>query len=97
MAMLSAVNAKTYKRTDGVPGSRLGMVAQDVQAACPPEWGNLVQMHYGDAPLQALSYDRLTCVLWSCCQSMQARIEALETKLAANTARPASARGRRTT
>ena len=42
--MLRAVSAKTYRRLD-LPeneGERLGFVAQDVEAAAPPAWGNLV-------------------------------------------------------
>ena len=42
--MLRAVSAKTYQRLD-LPegeGERLGFVAQDIEAACPSDWANLV-------------------------------------------------------
>ncbi len=45
LSMLRAVRVKTYRRLD-MPegeGERLGFVAQDVEAACPSTWGNLVQ------------------------------------------------------
>ena len=40
---LKAVSARTYQRTD-LPGteSRLGFIAQEVEAAIPSSWGNLV-------------------------------------------------------
>ena len=41
--MLRQVSAKTYLRLD-MPGTgpRLGFIAQDVEAACPSTWNNLV-------------------------------------------------------
>ena len=41
--MLRQVSAKTYLRLD-MPdsGSRLGFIAQDVEASCPSAWSNLV-------------------------------------------------------
>ena len=42
--MLRQVSAKTYRRLD-LPegeGERLGFIAQDVEAACPNAWSNLV-------------------------------------------------------
>ena len=79
MSMLKAVDLKTYTRTD-LPGQqRLGFIAQDVQAKCPPEWGNVVNTEYGGStPLLSLSYDRLACVLWGVCKVLDARLAALE-------------------
>jgi len=76
LELLLRVNAKTYKRTDREQDkTRLGFIAQDFEnVAFAP---NLV----GEEPsqgLKTLDYARLTAVLWSCCQSMHARITALE-------------------
>ena len=89
--MLRAVGAKTYRRLD-LPegdGERLGFIAQDVEAACPSAWGNLV----GKTPykwsgnpegneIRTLDYARLVCPLWEACRSMLARIEVLEARVA---------------
>ena len=87
--MLRAVSAKTYRRLD-LPddeGPRLGFIAQDVEAACPPSWSNLVsttQYKWSEAPegadIKVLDYARLTSVLWQCTRSLLARVEALEAR-----------------
>ena len=91
LSMLRAVRAKTYRRLD-LPegdGERLGFIAQDVEAACPSAWGNLV----GKTPykwsgnpegneIRTLDYARLVCPLWEACRSMLARIETLEAQVA---------------
>ena len=86
--MLRQVSAKTYERKD-LPGSgsRLGFIAQDVEAACPPSWSNLVsttQYKWSGAPegadIKVLDYARLTSVLWQCTRSLLARVEALEAR-----------------
>ena len=83
-------SAKTYQRID-MPGtgSRLGFIAQDVEAACPSAWGNLVgtaqySKEQGGAAteIKTLDYARLTAVLWQCTRNLLARVEALEAKLA---------------
>ena len=89
--MLRTVSAKTYRRLD-LPeneGERLGFVAQDVEAACPNAWGNLVgTANYkwsgnGDGgEIRTLDYARLVCPLWQSCRSMLARIEMLEERVA---------------
>ena len=46
LAMLKAVQAKLYNRTDGPlsgAGTRVGYIAQDVQAALPSDWQNVVR------------------------------------------------------
>ncbi len=89
--MLRQVSAKVYTRLD-IPdedGLRLGFIAQDIEAACPPSWRNLVMKtnyKWAGAPegaeIKILDYARLTGVLWQSCNSMLARIEALEARLA---------------
>ena len=88
LSMLRQVSAKTYERKD-LPGSgsRLGFIAQDVEAACPPLWSNLVsttQYKWSEAPegadIKVLDYARLTSVLWQCTRSLLARVEALEAR-----------------
>ena len=87
--MLRQVSAKTYRRLD-LPddeGPRLGFIAQDVEAAAPPLWSNLVsttQYKWSGAPegadIKVLDYARLTSVLWQCTRSLLARVEALEAR-----------------
>ena len=86
--LLRTVSAKTYDRKD-LPdsGSRLGFIAQDVEAACPPSWSNLVsttQYKWSEAPegadIKVLDYARLTSVPWQCTRSLLARVEALEAR-----------------
>ena len=88
--MLRGVSAKTYQRID-LPdtGSRLGFIAQDVEAACPSAWTNLVgttlyAMERGgtEREIRTLDYARPTAVLWQCTRSLLTRIEVLEAKLA---------------
>ena len=88
--MLRQVSARTYQRID-LPGtgSRLGFVAQEVEAACPSAWSNLVgTAQYAKKPgeaetsIKTLDYSRLAAVLWQCTRSLLARVEALEEKLA---------------
>ena len=88
--MLRNVRAKTYRRLD-LPdgeGERLGFIAQDVEAACPSAWGNVV----GRAPLKwsgnpdgneirTLDYSRLVCPLFEACRAMLPRIEQLEMRI----------------
>ena len=75
MQMLDAVSSRTYQRTD-IAGNRLGFVAQEVEALCPPEWANVV--HTQEDGLLAIDYSRISCILWQCCKNLQSRIEALE-------------------
>ena len=70
-------------------GERLGFIAQDVEAACPNAWSNLVgTTNYkwsgnGDGgEIRTLDYARLVCPLWQSCRSMLARIETLEARVA---------------
>ena len=89
--MLRQLSAKTYRRLD-MPdddGPRLGFIAQEVDAACPSAWSNLVgttQYKWsgnGDGgEIRTLDYARLVCPLWQSCRSMLARIEMLEERVA---------------
>ena len=89
--MLRQVSAKTYHRLD-LPddeGPRLGFIAQEVDAACPSAWSNLVgTTNYkwsgnGEGgEIRTLDYARLVCPLWQACRSMLARIEMLEERVA---------------
>ena len=89
LSMLRQVSAKTYTRKDLNDGPRLGFVAQDVEAACPPLWSNLVstaaykweQSPPEGAEIKVLDYARLTSVLWQCTRSLLARVEALEARV----------------
>ena len=70
--MLRNVRAKTYRRLD-LPegeGERLGFIAQDLEAACPSAWGNIVgsaQYRWENMPdggeMKTLDYARLVCPL----------------------------------
>ena len=83
--MLRQVSAKTYQRLD-LPedeGERLGFIAQEVDAACPSAWANLVgKTHYkwsgnGEGgEIRTLDYARLVCPLWQSCKAMLVRITA---------------------
>ena len=89
--MLRQVSAKTYRRLD-LPegeGERLGFIAQDVEAACPTAWSNLVgttQYKWSGngegGDIRTLDYARLVCPIWQACRSMLARIETLEARVA---------------
>ena len=89
--MLRQVSAKTYQRLD-LPddeGPPLGFIAQEVNAACPSTWSNLVgTTNYkwsgngNGGEIRTLDYARLVCPLWQSCRSMLARIETLEARVA---------------
>ena len=67
MKLFQNVDVKTYHRKDA-PGQRIGFIAQDMKEHLPPEFANIMGMHYGgDMPLLSLSYDRLVCILWCVC------------------------------
>ena len=91
LAMLRQVSAKTYRRLDlsDDDGPRIGFVAQDIEAACPSTWSNLVgttQYKWSGngegGDIRTLDYARLVCPLWQSCKAMLARIEQLEQRVA---------------
>ena len=77
--VLKAIEPKVYKRND-LPGdsTRIGFIAQDFEAALPPEWTNIVGAteavgeHLDDrgnaVPAKpstlTLDYSRTACILW---------------------------------
>ena len=88
--MLRQVSARTYRRLD-MPdsGPRLGFIAQEIHAACPSAWTNIVgTTNYrwdgnGEGgEIRTLDYARLTAVLWQCTRSLLARVETLEERVA---------------
>ena len=96
LEILKVVEAKVYKRVDLKDDSpRLGFIAQDLEASFPPEWANIVGKTGGvDEHIDeegnmvparpstlTLDYARLNCVLWECCRSLHARLEAIEARL----------------
>ena len=91
LSMLRNLRPKTYKRLD-LPegdGERVGFIAQDVEAACPPAWANLVGKTTYKWPgmpdggeIKTLDYARLVCPLWESCRAMLTRIEQLEARIA---------------
>ena len=92
LAMLRQVSPKTYRRLDleQDAGPRIGFIAQDVEAACPSLWSNLVgRSDYKwsgnpeGAEIRTLDYARLVCPLWQSCRAMLARIEMLEARVEA--------------
>ncbi len=85
-SIFDAVDVKTYTRTD-IPGSRVGFVAQDVEAAISEEskLQNIVHPIYSNkAPLLGLDYARLaSTVLWGVCKQQQAAIADLAVRVSA--------------
>ena len=85
-AIFNAVDVKLYERTDGVEGTRVGFIAQDVQAHLPND-GSLdmltpkIQKEDGDEDLLGIDYTRLVTVLWGVVKTLTSRIEALEANL----------------
>jgi hypothetical protein len=84
--MLKALSARTYEQLDKpCTGTRLGFIAQEVQAAVPPEFAKLVgsTMYAAteseeETEILTVDYARMSAVLWQCCRSLLARVEALE-------------------
>ena len=87
-SIFDAVEAKEYDfrppgaDVDGQPlpsERRVGFIADDVQAALPAEWSNIVSSKHaaGDEYL-TLDYSRLVCILWTTVKSLTARVAALE-------------------
>jgi hypothetical protein len=84
LSLLRTVSAKTYVRNDMENSDRrCGFIAQEVEAAAHASLGsNLVgSVPSLDTPgeeIMTLSYERMSVVLWQCCRSLLARVEALE-------------------
>ena len=87
LQVLRQVSAMSYVRNDLPERTRrIGFVAQDAEAALAPTslaGTNIVgSIANGDTDMKTMSYERMSVVLWQCCRSLLARVEALEAKLA---------------
>ena len=87
LEVLRQVSAKSYVRNDLPETSRrIGFLAQDAEAALAATslaGTNIVDsIANGDTDMKTMSYERMSVVLWQCCRSLLARVEALEAKLA---------------
>jgi len=88
-AIFDSSEVKTYTRTDGVEGKRLGFIAQEIRSQLPQDISNLVfetraPTPEGEEPgemLLALDYSRLVAVLWGVNKRQQQAIEALTLRL----------------
>ena len=93
LEVLKTVEAKVYKRVDlNDSNFRLGFIAQEVEAAIPSSWGNIVgateavaehvDQEGNTVPVKpstlTLDYARICCVLWQANRAMLTRIEAIE-------------------
>ena len=85
MSILQAVEPKTYQRTDGQTGRRAGFLADDIMDACLENElyvGNIVS-RTGDGQYLGLDYARLSSLLWSCCKTLDAKCNDLESRISA--------------
>ena len=87
LEVLRQVSAKSYVRNDLPERTRrIGFVAQEAEAALAATslaGTNIVgSIANGDTDMKTMSYERMSVVLWQCCRSLLARVEALEAKLA---------------
>ncbi len=84
------VEVQTYRRNDTETSQhRLGFIAQDVQAALPTKWQNVVRpfmFEHEDKSREemlGIDYARLTCVLWGVLKNQQSTISDLAARVAA--------------
>jgi len=85
MSILQSVEPKTYERTDGQPGRRAGFLADDIMMACLDNElyvGNIVT-RTGNGQYLGLDYARLSSLLWSCCKTLDAKCNDLESRISA--------------
>jgi len=83
-SVFDSVNVRTYKRNDyETTRTRIGFVSQEVEAALPTEFQNMVgeytKEQEGKDPiaLKTLDYSRLVCILWGVCKNQQEELAAL--------------------
>ena len=85
MEIFQKVDVKTYTRNDGVVGSRIGFIAQDINDLISEEskLQNLVNPIFKDgATLLGIDYARLgSTVLWGVCKEQQAQIADLNARV----------------
>jgi hypothetical protein len=82
LAVAQALGPSKYIRTDlgelaSNDARRIGFIAQEVQAALPADWSNIVGQSGFDGAL-SLDYAKLTPVLCGAIQALAARVAALE-------------------
>jgi hypothetical protein len=89
-ALFDAVDVKSYRRLDTeTDQSRIGFIAQDIQANAAPEWQNLVRPFLFEQEDETrvdrlgVDYARLSCVLWGVLKVQQARIDDLTSRISA--------------
>ena len=85
--IFDAVETKQYDLRGGIdmdgqqlPSERrVGFIADEVKAAIPTEWTNVVgSKHSGDQEYLTLDYSRLVTVLWGVVKQLSARVAVLE-------------------
>jgi hypothetical protein len=82
LAVAQALKPSKYIRVDlgelaTNHARRAGFIAQEVQAALPADWSNIVSQSSSDGSL-ALDYAKLTPILVGAIQALAARVAALE-------------------
>ncbi len=87
-SIFDAVETKEYDfrppgaDVDGQPlpsERRVGFIADDVKAALPERWSNIVgSKHVAGEDYLTLDYSRLVCVLWATVKRTISRVAALE-------------------
>ena len=93
LSLLSVVDMKTYQRLDTPEENRpfrLGVLAQDVQAGLPSDgkFDNLIDTFlHGEEDdnkqeMLSVSYDRLSCILWTVVKSQQKQLQELTARVA---------------
>ena len=89
--VLRQVSAKHYMRSDPADTTRrICFIAHEAGSALGPHLANTNIMGSierqtaggGTEDLKALSYERMSVILWQCTRSLLARVEALEARLA---------------
>ena len=73
------VETQTYDRTDGIPGHRIGFIANHFENALKDTgYDNIMGKTFDGRNLLTIDHSRLTALLWAQCKNLQKRIEALE-------------------
>jgi hypothetical protein len=95
--VFNAVQVQTYTRTDGVDGSRIGFIAQHMEAALedtgfdnimgttrkhtPPEAPECEEPEPGEE-LLTIDHSRLVAILWGVCKNQQKQLQELTARVA---------------
>ena len=79
-SVFDAVEVQKYQRI-GLPGSRIGFIAQDMEQALEDTgFDNVVSRTRDGLNHRTIDHSRLSALLWAQCKNLQKRIEALEAK-----------------